>query len=138
MARSNPVEVTWKGEGLRFAASTAHGRFDLASALDEAGLGPTPMETLAAALGACTAMDVLSILQKMRQPVEDFSVTVSGERAEDHPKRFESLEVVYRFKGDLDGRKVARAIELSETKYCSVEATLRDAVPISSRFEIVD
>ena len=81
-------------------------------------------------------MDVLSILVKMRQPLEDFSVEVSGERAEEHPNRFLTLEVVYRLKGALDEKKVQRAIQLSETKYCSVEGTLRDAVPISSRYEI--
>ena len=94
------------------------------------------MELLATSLGACTAMDVASILVKMRQPLEAFSVEVSGERAEDHPKRFLSLEVVYHLKGDLDERKVERAISLSEERYCSVEATLRPAVPITSRYVI--
>jgi putative redox protein len=136
MARSEPVRLAWKNEGLLFGASTAHGSVDLASGLDEPGNGVTPMELLATALGGCTAMDVLSILVKMRQPVESFSVEVSGERAEEHPKRFTSLEVVYRFKGDLDERKVERAISLSEERYCSVEATLRSSVPITSRFVI--
>jgi putative redox protein len=128
------VNVAWKGEGLLFEATTAHGHIDLASGLDEPGNGVTPMETLATSLGACTAMDVASILVKMRQPLEAFRVEVSGERAEDHPKRFLSLEVVYHLKGDLDERKVERAISLSEERYCSVEATLGPAVPITSRY----
>ncbi|HOT23866.1 MAG TPA: OsmC family protein [Thermoleophilia bacterium] len=132
-----PVAVRWKDEGLRFEGVTPNGRVDLASGLEPEGSGIRPMELLAVALGGCTAMDVLSILQKMRQPVEAFSVEVSGERAEEHPRRYTSLEVVYRLRGDLDEAKVARAIELSETRYCSVEATLRPAVPITSRFEIV-
>lgn len=136
MARSEPVRVTWKQEGLLFEARTKHGTIALASGLDEPGNGVTPMETLATALGSCTAMDVASILVKMRQPLEAFSVEVSGERAEEHPKRFTSLEVVYHFKGDLDERKVERAISLSEDRYCSVEATLRPALPITSRFVI--
>jgi putative redox protein len=136
MARSEPVRLAWKNEGLLFEATTAHGSVDLASGLDEPGNGVTPMELLATALGGCTAMDVVSILVKMRQPLESFSVEVSGERAEDHPKRFTSLEVVYHLKGDLDERKVERAISLSEDRYCSVEATLRPAVPITSRFVI--
>ena len=136
MAHSEPVTLAWKNEGLLFEASTAHGSVDLASGLDEPGNGVTPMELLAMALGGCTAMDVVSILVKMRQPLESFSVEVSGERAEEHPKRFTSLEVVYRFKGDLDERKVERAISLSEERYCSVEATLRPSVPITSRFVI--
>lgn len=136
MARSDPVNVVWKSEGLLFEATTAHGTVALASGLDEPGNGVTPMELLATSLGACTAMDVASILVKMRQPLEAFSVEVGGERAEGHPKRFLSLEVVYRFKGDLDERKVERAISLSEERYCSVEATLRPAVPITSRYVI--
>ena len=136
MARSNPVNLVWRNEGLLFEATTAHGTVALASGLDEPGNGVTPMELLATSLGACTAMDVASILVKMRQPLEAFSVEVGGERAEDHPKRFLSLEVVYRLKGDLDERKVKRAISLSEERYCSVEATLRPAVPITSRYVI--
>jgi len=136
MARSKPVTVSWKHEGLLFEAATAHGSVDLASGLDEPGNGVTPMEMLAASLGGCTAMDVASILIKMRQPLEAFSVEVSGERAEEHPRRFTSLEVVYHFKGDLDERKVERAIALSEERYCSVEATLRPSLPITSGYVI--
>ena len=136
MARSDPVNVVWKREGLLFEVETSHGRVDLASGLDEPGSGATPMELLATALGGCTAMDVASILVKMRQPLEAFSVEVSGERAEDHPRRFLSLEVVYHLKGDLDERKVERAISLSEERYCSVAATLKPAVPITSRYAI--
>lgn len=94
------------------------------------------METLATALAACTAMDVISILLKMRQPLEGLSVEVSGERAEEHPKRFLSLEVAFDLRGDLDEAKVQRAIALSEERYCSVAATLRPAVPIASRYVI--
>jgi putative redox protein len=133
---SEPITVSWKHEGLMFEAVTAHGGVDLASGLDPVGSGATPTELLAVALGGCTAMDVLSILDKMRQPVEEFRVEVSGTRAEEHPKVYTSLAVVYRLKGDLDSAKVARAIELSETRYCSVEASLRVAIPITSRFEI--
>jgi putative redox protein len=136
MATSEPVTLSWKKQGLQFEAATAHARFDAASGLDEPGNGATPMEILASALGACTGMDVVSILQKMRQPLEEFRVEVRGERADEHPKRFLSLEVVYHLKGALDEAKVARAIQLSEERYCSVEATLRPAVPISSSFVI--
>jgi putative redox protein len=136
MARSEPVTVSWKGEGLLFRATTAHGGVDLASGLDEPGSGVMPMEALAVALGACTAMDVASILVKMRQPLEALSVEVSGERAEEHPRRFTSLELVYHLRGDLDERKVERAIELSEERYCAVEATLRPALPITSGYVI--
>jgi putative redox protein len=136
MAASDPVVVSWKQEGLLFAGVTAHGRVDLASSLDEPGQGATPMELLRVALAGCTAMDVVSILQKMRQPLEEIRVEVRGEKAEEHPRRFVSLEVVYYLKGALDEQKVRRAVELSETRYCSVEATLLPAVPITSRVVI--
>jgi putative redox protein len=134
MATSEPVSVEWVGEGLRFGGTTAHGRVDMASGLDAPGHGVTPMELLALALASCTAMDVASILVKMRQPLEGFRVEVQGERADEHPKRFTSLEVVYHLKGDVDEKKVQRAIELSEARYCSVAATLRPALPIASRY----
>jgi putative redox protein len=134
MATSKPVVVSWKREGLLLEGVTAHGRVDLASGLDEPGQGATPMELLAVALAGCTGMDVVSILQKMRQPLEALRIEVHGEKADEHPKRFVSLEVVYHLSGPLDEKKVQRAIELSETKYCSVEATLRPAVSISSSY----
>jgi len=134
MATSAPVIVSWKKEGLLLEGVTAHGHVDMASGLDEPGQGATPMELLAVALAGCTAMDVISVLQKMRQPLEGLRVEVHGEKADEHPKRFVSLEVVYYLKGALDEKKAQRAIALSETKYCSVEATLRPAVSISSRY----
>jgi len=136
MSTSDPVVLTWRSEGLLLEAITAHGRVDLASALDETGQGATPMELLAVALGGCTAMDVIAILQKMREPLEALRVEVSGEKADEHPKRFLSLRVVYHLKGELDAKKVKRAIELSETRYCSVAATLRPSVRMSSHFVI--
>jgi putative redox protein len=133
MTTSDPVAVRWKKQGLLLEGVTPHGRVDLASTLDEKGQGPTPMELLAVSLGGCTAMDVISILRKMRQPLEELRVEVRGETAEEHPRRFVSLEIVYHFTGALDEDKVRRAVELSETRYCSVEATLRPAVPITSQ-----
>jgi putative redox protein len=134
MATSEPVVVSWKKEGLLHEGVTAHGRLDMASGLDEPGRGATPMELLAVALAGCTSMDVISILQKMREPLKGLRVEVQGEKADEHPKRFLSLGIVYYLEGALDEKKVQRAIELSETKYCSVEATLRSAVSISSRY----
>ena len=113
-----------------------HVHVDIASELHEPGSGATPMELLAVALAGCTSMDVVSILQKMRQPLEAFRVEVHGEKAEEHFKRFLSLEIVYFITGDVDEKKVQRAIEFSETKYCSVEATLRQAAPITSRYVV--
>jgi putative redox protein len=133
---SVPVVVSWKKQGLLLHAVTSQGEVDLSSALDEPGQGASPMELLAVSLGGCTAMDVISILQKMREPLEELYVEVTGQKAEEHPKRYLSLQIVYRLKGELDERKVKRAVELSESKYCSVMATLKPGVRITSRYVI--
>ena len=130
------VTVRWTGEGLRFEGETPHGRVALGSSLDEPSGTPTPVEMLAVALGACTGMDVVSILQKMRQPLEDLWVEVTGERAEEHPKRYLSLALVYHVRGAVDEARLARAIQLSEERYCGVEATLRAQTAVTSRYEI--
>jgi putative redox protein len=94
------------------------------------------MELLLIAVGGCTGMDVISILRKMRQPVEDLRIEVRGERAQEHPRQYTSIELVYHVKGAVDEQRLARAIELSESRYCSVEATLLDAPTIGSRFVV--
>jgi putative redox protein len=99
----------------------------------------SPVELLLIALGACTAVDVVSILKKKRQVVTDYRVEVRGERREEHPRAFTKMEVKHIVRGrNVSPEAVARAIELSETKYCSVAATLRPTVEIVSTFEIIE
>jgi putative redox protein len=105
----------------------------------ERSSAPSPMELLLIALGSCTGVDVISILEKKRQRVTDYRVEVNGERREDYPKRFERMHVRHIVTGvQLDPTAVARAIALSEEKYCSVAATLRPTVEIISSFEIIE
>jgi putative redox protein len=100
---------------------------------------PSPMELLMIALGSCTAVDVISILQKKRQNVKEYRVEVSGERRAEHPRSFSKLLVHHIVTGrKVSERSVAQAIELSETKYCSVAATLRPTAEIVSSFEIIE
>lgn len=99
---------------------------------------PTPMDLLLIALGSCTAVDVIGILQKKREEVTEYRVEVHGERRADHPRAFTRLEVHHIVKGrNVSEKAVAQAIELSETKYCSVAATLRPTAEIVSSFEII-
>jgi len=99
----------------------------------------TPMELLLLALGSCTGVDVISILKKKRQQVTDYRIEVRGERRKDFPRSYTRLEVKHIVRGrDLSEQAVARAIELSDTKYCSVAATLRGSAEIVSSFEIVE
>jgi putative redox protein len=100
---------------------------------------PSPVELLLIGLGSCTAVDVITILQKKRQQVTAYHVEVRGERREEHPRRFTKMAVHHVLTGrNLSSQAVAQAIELSETKYCSVAATLRPGVEILSTFETIE
>jgi putative redox protein len=100
---------------------------------------PSPMELLLVALGSCTAVDVVSILRKKREPVTDYRVEVSGQRREEHPRSYKRMEVHHIVTGrNISERSVAQAIALSEEKYCSVAATLRPTAEIVSSFEIIE
>jgi putative redox protein len=104
----------------------------------ERNVAPSPIELLLIALGSCTAVDVVSILQKKRQELVDYRVEISGKRREEHPRAFTRMEVKHIVKGrNISEAAVAQAIELSENKYCSVAATLRPTVEIISSYEIV-
>ena len=91
------------------------------------------------ALGACTATDVAEILSKKRQHVTSYVVEVTGKRRDDYPRRYTSMNVHHIITGrSISPQAVAHAIELSETKYCSVAATLRPTVEIQTSFEIIE
>ncbi|MHB8808317.1 MAG: OsmC family protein [Anaerolineaceae bacterium] len=93
--------------------------------------GFRPLELLAIGLAGCTAMDVISILTKKKQDVKNFEVRVHADRADEHPKVFTHLIIEYVISGkDLDRAAVERAVELSETKYCSAQAMFKKVAPI--------
>lgn len=124
--------VTWK-DGMAFDVALDGHTFTI-DADDEFGgrnLGPRPKGLTLASLAGCTAMDVVSILQKMRLPLAGLKVSADGVTATEHPRRFVSIVVRYEVTGDLPADRVLRAVELSEEKYCGVSATLRPAVPIA-------
>jgi putative redox protein len=130
------ARVQWVGREL-VVAQTPSGHL-VALDSDRASNGaPGPMELLLVALGACTATDVVSILSKMRQKLDSLEVEVSGERAAEPPGVWTKLEIVYKLRGVLEESAVRRAIQLSEDKYCSVAAMLRQTAPITWRIEII-
>ena len=101
--------------------------------------GMSPFEMLGLALGGCTAMDVISILQKKRQRVTAYEIVVETDRAADIPKVATAFRVKHIVRGfGVDRAAVERAVELSREKYCSVGLTLRVAVPIMDTIEIVE
>lgn len=130
------VEVRWEGDGLHFRGSSADGTVEMASKRDGGGAGLRPMQTLAIALGGCTGMDVLSILEKMRQPVKALWIEIEGEQAEEHPRRYTELTLTYHVRGAVDEAKLRRAIELSDGKYCSVRASLAPEVRVTWSYDI--
>ncbi len=121
----------WK-EGLNFKGLTGAETVNLSSED-----GASPMGLFLTSLAGCTAMDVISILQKKRQDVTAFRVKVHGDRAPDHPKVYTHIELEYEVEGrGIDPAAVDRAVELSETKYCSVMAMVRKAVPMERKITI--
>ena len=99
--------------------------------------GPRPKPLMLASLGGCTAMDVISILKKMRVDVDEFNVRVEGELTEEHPKHFVKIHVVYEFTGkDLPMDKLKKAVELSEERYCGVSAVYRKTMEMTSEIVV--
>src|ERR1700747_453608 len=128
--------VKWAGNE-EFLATMPSGESALFDGASEHKKGPSPKETLLGALGACTSIDIVSILRKKRQDLRSFEVSVSGEDAPDPPQVWTKIEVLYRLAGKLDDKAVRDAIELSETKYCWVSAMLGKTAKITYRYEII-
>lgn len=123
--------------GDEFVAQSPSGHAIVTSFAHDNAAAPTPMELLLMALGGCTGADVVGILAKKRQQVTGYEIEVRGQRREEHPRIYTSIEVVHRLRGRaLDPKAVAHAIELSESKYCSVSAMLGAAATITMQFEI--
>lgn len=128
-------------DGLHFSATTGSGHtVEMDShPQDEDMVAASPMELQLVALGGCTAMDVISILRKMRQDVAEYTVALSGERAEEHPKVYTSVDVIHRLHGhEISEDSVRRAIELTVERYCPVFNMLYPRVAIRELYEIVD
>ena len=127
------ASVTWV-ENMQFVARGESGHAVVLDTTAEDGFdsGARPMELLLMGVLGCTAMDVISILKKKRQPVEGFKVFATTERAEEHPKRFTKIHLDYVVTGDVDPAALARAVQLSEEKYCAAFGTLRGEVELTS------
>ncbi|MDR7419149.1 MAG: OsmC family protein [Armatimonadota bacterium] len=132
------VNVTWQAP-MRFDAEAEGGTRVVMDALPQhggTGAGPSPMQTVLAAVAGCTGMDVVSILNKMRAPLEALAIGVEAERASEHPKIFTKIHLRYEFSGpNLQREQVEKAVALSMEKYCSVSAMLKKAAEVT--YEIV-
>ncbi len=127
--------VKWVG-GEEFVAQMPSGHAVPFDTDRKHNAAPGPMEMLLGALGACSSVDVVSILAKKRQKLVSLEVVISGERAADPPAVWTKIDMVYRLSGAVEEKAARDAIELSQTKYCSVAAMLRKTAEITYRFEI--
>ena len=134
--------VKWTGEGMSFLAETGSNHALVMDGAPEAGgrnLAPRPMELLLAGTGGCTAFDVVMILKKGRHNVTGCEVSLHAERAESEPKVFTHIHFHYKVRGNnLKREAVARAIELSKSKYCSASIMLGEVAKITHDFEVVE
>jgi len=137
---NNNYKATIKHAGDEFFIGiTPGGHSQIIDTNGERNSAATPMEMLLIAVGACTAVDVISILQKKRQDLTDYKVEVTGERRDEMPRAFIKFHVHHIVYGrNISEQAVAQAIELSDTKYCSVAATVRPTAEIQTSFEIVE
>ena len=100
--------------------------------------GPRPKPMMLAALGGCTSMDVVSILNKMRVEFKSLNVVVEGELSEEHPKRFLKMHVIYEVEGEnLPLDKIQKAVKLSEEKYCGVSAVYKEVLEMTSEIRLM-
>jgi putative redox protein len=135
------AQVIWR-EGLEFAGvSNSSVQIPLGPAKSEGGTshGASPIELLLIGLAGCTAMDVVSLLQKKRQQVTAFKVQAHADRAEEFPRVFTHITIEYVITGHaLERTAVERSVELSITKYCPAYAMLSKAVPIETKVTLVE
>ena len=102
-------------------------------------LASRPMEVVLMGMGGCTAIDVVAMLRKQRQDIEGVEVSLVAERADDHPKVFTSVKLVYTVRGrKLNKALVERAVSLSDEKYCSATAMVRKSAGITSKIVLVE
>ncbi|MGZ8580730.1 MAG: OsmC family protein [Actinomycetota bacterium] len=130
------VTLRWTGEGLTFRSQATYGA-PILTGNDPDGPGSKPSDLLPISLAACTVYDVVVILRKQRQDLRALEVRISSEQDTDPPWTFRSIHMHFVLTGTVDDRKAARAIELSESKYCSVAATIRPVVRLSHSHEVV-
>jgi len=140
MSDKHVINTEWKGD-MAFEADINGHKLIMDANSDGGGhnIGPSPKKLLLVALSGCTGMDVVSILKKMRVDIDKFSVEVQGDVADEHPKRYTKMHVIYKFTGkNLPLEKLEKAVKMSEETYCGVEALYRMAITVTSEIKIIE
>lgn len=133
--------IKWQGK-MAFEATTEGGHSVLMDASVEVGgedKGPRPMEMVLMGLGGCTGIDVVLMLQKGKQDIDDCQIEITAERSDTVPKIYRTIHVHFKVTGRaLNEKKVKRAVDLSAEKYCSVSKMLEATVALSHDYEIIE
>ena len=139
MADSNyKATVKYAGDDF-FIGTSPSGHAQAIDGKGDRKSAPSPMELLLISVAACTAVDVVSILEKKRQDVTDYRVEINGTRRGEYPRAFTAFHVHHIVYGrSVSEKAVADAVALSDTKYCSVAATVRPTAEITTSFEIIE
>ncbi|MDX9851525.1 MAG: OsmC family protein [Anaerolineaceae bacterium] len=134
------ISVLWK-EGKSFIGNSTNGfkvDIDAKKEVGGNGQGFLPMELIANGIAGCTAIDVISILQKKRQKIVSFEVKIHAKRLDTHPKEFSHILIEYLVSGvELDPIAVERAVQISEEKYCPAIAMFRKVCPVEHKISIL-
>ena len=130
---THTISTDWNGE-MTYEVETVGGKLTLDATPDENGKarGMTPKYLMLVSLAGCTSMDVTSLLEKMRAQVTDFKIEVEGNLTEEHPKYYDTVKMIYKFKGeDLQKDKIEKAVKLSVDRYCGVYEMFRQFADVS-------
>lgn len=133
------AQLHWLGPDMQLEGKTEFGQaIKLDSAKDKSvAIGLSPVELVLQALGGCTAMDIISILKKMRRTIKALTLEIEAKRREEYPRIFTHIHILYKLVSpDTAEHELARAIKLSEEKYCSVSGMLRPTVKITTSYEL--
>ncbi len=131
------AKIQWLPGGMTFIGTDSTNHSVVLSTTAE-GVGMKPSDLLLVAVGSCTAVDVVSILEKKRTPLSSLEISVSAEQQEEPPWTYRKVHIHYKLRGlKLTEKAVEQAIQLSEEKYCSVSATIRGEAEITTSFEIL-
>jgi putative redox protein len=133
------AKMTWAG-GLKFEGTSVFGHKIATDGAKEAGgneEGFKPTELLLFGIAGCTGIDVVRILEKQRQRLTSLEIQLTAHQGDEYPRPFHTIEVKYIATGiDLDEKKLAQAIELSESKYCVVSQTIQHETKVVTSYEI--
>ena len=135
------ARITWVQDALFVGESGSGHTITMDGSPDDGGrdLAARPMEMVLLGMGGCTAIDVASMLRKQRQDVRDIIVELEAERADDFPKVFTSVKLIYRVRGKkLNRALVERAVSLSDEKYCSATAMIRKSAAVTHQIVLED